>query len=475
MEKILIQMIDAFREEFAKLSPSEQKYEQMIDSLKDPCQIYLLISKDVKTHMMIIAHFKEIHDKTIRILPLTTNFIKEIEAFEKEPQWNGKILETTGATLSPSIRSALISYGREIWTRQGLLRGGPVIGMKMLISNTYAVWRIYGDLNQIDFKKEAINAVRGYKASADQSLADKNKKEPVQITESIPDSTGGLGTYFYPPILVGEIKPTLGEQIQDRMYQLYNEKAMMGEFDGTRFVVSKGGLIGLETNDHEKAENILNIIMGTAILMGLSLHTIKSHEIANITINKQTFTVTGSSWTESTYRMTLFHSFSTYRGAHFSRTKISHQDLEDIIEKSKTLTKTEHLNKLKLLSGAYTHLDNDEFSQSFIMSWTVVEIHIHELWNKKIQTSGVTKKIRDDLDRWDFYRVLEVLHLDKIVSNDDYYELKHLNGLRNDIIHDGHEVTKKQATQCYDLAKTIMRTELNITQQIKTSQAHLGI
>lgn len=475
-EQKLLRMIQVFREEFAKISPEEQKYEQEINSLKAPCQIYLLTSKDSGTHLLFISHFPEIPDKTIEIIHFsTTGYVQQIEQFEKGSQWVGQT-PANGIEQSGNLRihSALVEFGRGIRLKLGLALEFN-IDVCSVVSNNMAAWHIYGNLDEINFESKSKEIVQGYKAEYKRTKADQIKKEPEQITESIANSINGLGTYFYPPILVGEIKPTLQEEIENTTFKLLKQKALIGEFDGIKFVVSKGGLIGLESIDHERAENIFNIITGTAILMGLHLHTLKSHEIANISIDKITYSVTASSWTDSTYRMNMFDSYP-YNTRYYQRTKITTKDLEIVIEKAKTLSsKGDQLNKVKLLAGAFTHLDNHEFSQSFIMSWTIIEIHIHELWTKKIQFAGVTKKIKEDLDRWDFYRVLEVLHLDKMVLNDDYYELKYLSGLRNDIIHDGHEVTPKQALRCYDLAKTIVRNELKISLEIKGTSIYLEL
>ena len=471
----LLQMISTFREEFEKLSPEAKKHEQLINSFKAPCQIHLLTSPETKTHLLIKTHFSGIPDKTIEIVTLLlTNYIDELKHFEDKLFFQDVTYQRHSLDASSTLHPVLVSFGISVKNKHGLLYTESRRGSSGLVSDNIAVWNLYGNLEEIDFDSEAKKIIGEYKTASDQ--AKEKQKVPEQITASIPDKNYGLGTYFYPPILIGEIRLTMRDEIEQKTYELFHEKALLGEFDGVNYVISKGGLIGLETNDHDKAEKIFNIIMGTATLMGVPLHALKSHEIANITIDKKTYNVTGSSWEESTYRMMMFTDFLPYRSIHNVRIKITQNDLEQIITKAKSLTtQDEQLNKLKLVAGSFTHLDNHEFSQSFIMSWTVIEIHVHELWTKKMQTAGITKKIKEDLDRWDFYRVLEVLHLDKIISNDDYYEMKHLNGLRNDIIHDGHQVTRKQAHQCYDLAKNIIKIEFGINQVITGQQVYFRI
>ena len=90
--------------------------------------------------------------------------------------------------------------------------------------------------------------------------------------------------------------------------------------------------------------------------------------------------------------------------------------------------------------------------------------------DEKISLARVTKRIREDLDRWDIYRILEVLHLDHIIPDDEYYELKTLQSLRNDVVHEGHDVSNKMAEKCYVLAEQIVREITGLENVIKIKQ-----
>ena len=89
---------------------------------------------------------------------------------------------------------------------------------------------------------------------------------------------------------------------------------------------------------------------------------------------------------------------------------------------------------------------------------------------KKLVLARVSKRIREDLDRWDLYRILEILHLDQIIPDDEYYELKTLQSLRNDVIHEGHDVSHKMAEKCYVLAEQIIRKITMLESVIKIKQ-----
>ena len=46
-------MIDAFREEFEKLTDEEKKRKQRINSLDNPCQIHIVSAPEKKSHVLI--------------------------------------------------------------------------------------------------------------------------------------------------------------------------------------------------------------------------------------------------------------------------------------------------------------------------------------------------------------------------------------------------------------------------------------
>ena len=59
--------------------------------------------------------------------------------------------------------------------------------------------------------------------------------------------------------------------------------------------------------------------------------------------------------------------------------------------------------------------------------------------------------------------MLEILHVDKLVTEDDYHDLKRLQKFRNDVTHEGYVITKKQARECYEIANTLVKEKIGIT------------
>ena len=471
-------MIDIFREEFQKLTSDEQKHEQMINSLRMPCQIHILSSPSKKFHQLLKTHFPQLKDKVIKIIQLSNDtFIDQLEDFQKDPMWLNIDQETPDGEMFPGnpsqyVQQILVNLGKMIRNKADLVTSSYYngIGGMMLQNNEIAVWDLYGDLNDIGFKENGKRITQEYKSAFAQMQKEKMFQKPVQITESVPNTKSGFGTYCYPPLLIGDFDPSLRDQITNREREILNENVIESKFSDIQILINKDGIISLETKERTVAEKILNTIMGVALILGLPLYGVKPSEIANVTIDKSTNRISASSWKESTLRMKMFgftHRFSPIRELSH-RMHISIKDMELVLKKASTLWQSqEHANMLKLLLGSFTHLDNHEFSQSFIMSWMIIERYLYDLWNSKIKGAGVTNRITEDLNRWDVYRVLEILHIDKVIPEDDYVDARQLHSLRNDLIHFGYEVTEKQSEECYDMAFQIITDKIGIDDQIK--------
>ena len=67
------------------------------------------------------------------------------------------------------------------------------------------------------------------------------------------------------------------------------------------------------------------------------------------------------------------------------RKKISIELLSNIIKITESVIKNyEYTHYLRLILGAHTQLNNEDNSQSFIISWTIIENSLRKKWIKKI-------------------------------------------------------------------------------------------
>ena len=483
-EQIFSNMVDYFRTEVEKLNEREKECIQDISSLSKPCQLHVISSFDHNRHLLIKTHSSELGDKLIHAMQLKQkDFATQLKELIKDPVWLNQKNDPVSHSAYPcpdELAQIIIRFGRSIYQSAHYkattdYRG---LGVQMLIRNQIAIWEFFGKIGEWDFKKEVNQFVSRYKqdAIAREKKTVKNNTVPKQgqlpVTEQtaikneqVSKRLSGFGTCFYPPILIGELTSTVEDQIFQR-YEKLAKNVHVTKINNMMVAVSEGGLLGVQTHDPEEAEKALNVIMAVTLVSGLPVHFVRKSEIAQIYFEEDTLEMHASQWMVSSIRMQMFSSLVSFgmNQQENTRTQISLGDLELIMTHCKKIWDSpENQKLLELLLSGYTFLENDSYSQSFLTSWTIIELHLYGLWVDKLTNAGVTRKIREDLNRWTLYQVLEILHVDKLVTEDDYHDLKRLQKFRNDVTHEGYVITKKQARECYEIANTLVKEKIGIT------------
>lgn len=475
IENKIKEMIDAFREDYNVLTEDEKSCEQKISTLNAPCQIHVISAPSKKFHILIKTQFGDIPDKSVKHTILSaTDYVSELEKihetmsqFEEHDHVSDIIIpEEFGS----SAFSSLVSFGQEIQSgkRDDIASGMYNFGGMALLGEQLAVWNLYGNLESIDFVDEGKKIVKGYKSDCVRRHEEQQK--PQQITQYNPNTKTGFGTYFYPPILIGKLTPSMKERIEGKEMELLKENTILDEFDKLTLIINRGGLIGLQTDDKKNADRIISTITATLLLLGIPLHAHKISELATLSFDIKTQKVTQSQWSQSSLRTQFFSygtTFDLFTPPSLLRYQITINDTNLLLTEAKRIWKQKSLfDLLKLILGSFTYLDTEEYAQSFILSWTIIEKHLYELWNQKLESSKISNSRIRDLNRWDTFRIAEILHLDRTISDDEYFEIRSLRELRNDLFHEGQGVTKKQAERCYDVAYEIAKKKAEITKTV---------
>ena len=484
IEQIFSSMINYFRTEIEKLNEQEKECIQTLSSLNSPCQLHIISSFDHNHHLLIKTHFSELEDKSVHTTQLKQDvFATQLREIAEDSMWsNHKKAIKSRHDIPPwsdELTQIIIRFGRGIYQSVNYQATANYhgLGVQMLIHDQIAIWQ-FGKMEGWDFKKEVNQFVSGYKHEADKrkKAAMKNnmmsKQGQLSTTvqteiknEQVSKHLPGFGTYFYPPILIGELVSTVEDQIYQR-YEKLAKNVYVVKINNMTVAVSKGGVIGVQTQDSEEAEKVLNTIMAVTLVSGLSTHFVRKSEIADINFEKDTFEMHASQWMISSIRMQMFSSLMSIRMNHQedTRVQIPLETIELIINHCKEILNAPEKQKLlELLLSGYTLLENDSYAQSFLTSWTIMELHLYSLWEDKLTSAGVTRRIREDLSRWSLYHVLEILHVDKLITEDDYSDLKRIQKLRNDVTHEGYVITKKQTEECYRIASMLVKEKTGIT------------
>ena len=463
IEHKMLSMIDTFRIKFDELTSDEQKKEQMINSLKKPCQLFILSSPHNNLHLLIKTHLEEFPDKQIMLYPLKLeSYLKKLENFVNDPRWeklnNGVTNVPNNINFKNNLENIIINFGRRISGGEDTYPPSS-IRSQSLLDNKLATWGIVGNMLEINYEKYITDQIDGYKRDYER---DKNQ-HTKQIKEILPNENKGFITFFDPPIIIGEFKPTLIQKINREEHTILSKNEITKKFLDEVIIITKGGMIGIENDDKDLAKKIFNTIMSVALIFDVPADILNSSDLAETAFDNKTHNVNSYSWSDSRRLDSNLH-FKNMNQLHtLHRTTISFETIMKIIDAAEIIIKNEeHVEYLKLLLSSNTQLNGGYNAQSFITSWIIIERDIYRMWVEKINSARVGRRIREDLERWDVHKVLEILHVDKIISNDDYVELNQLQRLRNDVIHEGEEVTQKRATTCFNLARDVIKNVTNL-------------
>jgi len=206
--------------------------------------------------------------------------------------------------------------------------------------------------------------------------------------------------------------------------------------------------------------------MSAGMLQGLDFLAVREHELSEVAYHKETMQPGGMTYnSDATLRTRLFNERFAPNPQN-PRKSVSERQISEIINiAGKIFKEGKHVEDMRLLSEAFTHLHDAEYAQSFIMSWTILERYLSELWKKKIQEKNVdgnrTSKLMDT-NRWSADHLVEVLNLDGIIKEEDYDKFMDMKRKRNRFIHQGKQLFREDATQCFNMAKAIVVNRIEL-------------
>ena len=158
IEHKMLNMINTFRIKFDNLTSDEQKKEQMINSLKKPCQLFILSSPYNNLHLLIKTHLTEFPDKQIMLYPLKLeSYLKKLENFVNDSKWeklnNGETNVPNNTNFKNNLENIIINFGRSISEGNENTYPPSSIRSQAFLGNKLATWGIVGNMLEIDYEK----------------------------------------------------------------------------------------------------------------------------------------------------------------------------------------------------------------------------------------------------------------------------------------------------------------------------------
>lgn len=471
LEKWINELISGFREEYQKLSEDEQTKVSNLDDLSYPCQVEVVWLKHSRFkldfQLIIFTHFEDKEDLEIVIHnPIELyQAIETLEGKSKNPKWDRKLPEEEHFVIIGGEKkySTLIEdlFIRALQECKNYITScvfskrdkSTNIKWKHLIADRAFLWFVIGDIQREEPKEIIEKIIEEAKRNA------KSKSQPSPKPERIK----GYGTFFYPPIKVGELpKQTFRERVLESPLRGYSEKAFDTEYNRHKVIVNRDGFIAVAIDDKRTATQVLNLIMATFLLHGIPTFAIRENEVGSVEIDPKNLNISGSTMSFVSLRTVI----GQERWQHLppiipTKRAITEEELKVVVKLSESVASNEKItNSLLFFLEAFTYLQNSEYTQSFIMSWMLIERYLSDCWDSFLDKLEIRGDRRDKLKSTLLWksadRILEVLSLSDKLAKEDYKLLMKLKQKRNDIIHRGKKASEEEAQKSFNFCINLL-------------------
>lgn len=475
-EEIIVKFqkfIDVFKAKAENLTEEERKYISNLDDFFPPCQLMIFIFGNLPTKHLIVTHDENQADREIKLYHVETwDVVNELEKISNYPQWDREFTEGEEKrglwhvdNYKELIEGQLLHLIRNM--ENSLYRKPPekFIGGKTMLYKRDFTWTMF-DVSKFNPEEEAIKIVEGAKK---QYEYEKNKEQPAPPIQLIgsPESLKGFGTYFYPPIWIDEYAElTFREKIRGtRASSFFLKKIVTETYRERTIIIEENGYIGICEKSKQIANKYLNEIMGTGLLFGFPFFSVRDGDMSDFEANPKTFRI-GSR--QIIPRGNILRLFDRNKGywepdihPHLS---IKEEGFRKLLKMAEMITNESEVSDcLMLFVESYTSLQSSQYIQSFIVSWTIIEKYLYWMWGIHLKNLDVNRERRDRLtgSEWTINRVIEMLEINNLITNDEYKVLTDLRKKRNNLIHGGEVIHEEDAKNCFEYASStlILRTQ----------------
>ena len=459
-----IKYVDYFRKEYEGLSADEKKDMDNTNNFLSPCQIEVFWITDPDYQLAVQSNFNDRPDKEIIINgPYKPHeFHSKVIPILKEDRWMRGIAQnlpreyeqfnTLGERMASEIYKLVEMCKNQLFVPE--IRDRRVLSMMPIEDTRISIRAI--NIAELDHIQEANQVIQEIKLNV------KIKQEQeLTSTEPTPCSDTkfmGFGAHMFPPILIGpEPKRSVEELIYNSSNHWLRNKILDLKIDNRQIIVNRDGFVFVESSNQKDALKVLNLVMSHGAFYGFPLHAVREHELVQADYNTQDLTISTMQWNTGTRRANLVDScFNLQYNRTVRRTAIKLETMQEILSNTEKLLGYEDLSEdLRLLNDGYTHFNNSEFAPSFIIGWSLIEMHYHEIWKsilyKNKNGSEHSDKIKK-ISRLAIDTILTILESQDKIDKKSYETVMNLKGKRNMYYHQRKQVTRKDAECCIGYA-----------------------
>ena len=463
-----LEYIDGFRKKYELLSTDEKKGINNVSNFLNPCQIEVFWIADPNCQLVVQSNFNDRPDKEIIVNgPYESHeFQSKAITILKEKKWLRKFKEnlpqgdeqfdTLGEKMAMTIYKFIKLSKIDIPTSQ---KNELSKSMGMAVDDTWTF--IYaGNIEELDHSQEINKTIQKIKQEA-KNKQERKMKPPQQAEPFANEKFDGFGVHLLPPVVIGaEYKRSIEELVHNTFnYRINNNKVLDMKIDNKQIIVNKDGFIFIENKSIENALKILNLIMAFGVFYKFPLYTVREPELVMTRYNKQDLTVANRRWYTETRRAYLMdNSFNLRYNYSIVKRKVNTDTIKEILSNTEKLLENEKLSEdMRLLNEGLTHFANSEFSPSFVMSWSVIERHCFNLYNK-LRCKDISNKClkKPNSKQQSLNSVLKHLCRQNEIDKNSYDRIMELKKKRNEFYHNGMHIQKVDADCCIKYATKLL-------------------
>ena len=182
--------------------------------------------------------------------------------------------------------------------------------------------------------------------------------------------------------------------------------------------------------------------MATFEIKELEAKAVREHELSEIDYDPETLNIIGFSYDLDIIRNKSFHDYPKEAIPEYTFRKMKVESIKNIIEAASKTFEDSDMTKITVDFGdMLAHSKDSEFSQAFIIGWTIIEKHISQKYNDKVKSKrlfSVDKMLKN---------------LKPTMSEQDYNTFMSFKSIRNKYLHGDGQITKQQAQNMSDVVK----------------------
>lgn len=409
------------------------------------------VNKPIEILIVVITH-----DESRDDLAITVNggfnfsqLAEEVEEIIQNPRWQQieKVPEYRHNMLGDhAARGQLLSteFSRMYETADSLLtnNGNPSVRGSRVVDDVVCLC-IY------DVSKQSIKDGMQIR----EGLLEAGSEVSEQPSES--EDTSGSGTYVYPPVWVnGAPEMSFSEKVTQKS-ENYAQTVFEDSFCGNKISIQKDGFIYIDVEDSDKAVDMFNCIFASGLFNNQVMDSVKGDGVTSIENPEAMYERYGifSQLRKDLAPQSLFDSTKSPS----NRNVISKNKIKSVINLAEKIYENEkQKEKASFLLQAYTHHRNNEFSQSYLFSWILIENHINHSLRSHLKSSKdmSNTRISDIIDssNWGASNKIELAEVIGNITKETYSELSGFRKKRNNLVHKMSEVSEKDSADILNTA-----------------------